>query len=296
MSQRIVAAYDGSDYSERALDWAIQEAAAQEIPLKIVVSTGRPVGVDQSLYGPFLDAVQEESEKLTRAAVAKAKDAGVQVQGIIERGDAAGVIVYEAKDSSLVVMGKRGRHGVRGRVGSVSAATASHSPVPVVILPESWNPAQRESRSEDESFEGAVVVGVDKLGAKNKAVHVAADYARAHGLTLAVVSVVPTTSYLPMNSSELERAVQEQLLAPAKELTDQVAEELRAKYSDLNIVTRVLQGRPADALVDASRTADLLVMGSRGYGGFRGLLMGSVSQSVLADTESPLMIVPNREK
>lgn len=296
MTQRIVAAYDGSDYSERALDWAIQEAVAQGAPLKIVVSTGRPVGVDQSLYGPFLDAVQSESEKLARAAVAKAKEAGVQVQGIIERGDAAGVIVYEAKDSSLVVMGKRGRHGVRGRVGSVSAATASHSPAPVVILPERWHPEERESRSAEESFAGAVVVGVDKLGAKNKAVQVAAEYAQNHGLTLAVVSVVPTTSYLPMNSAELERAVQDQLMAPAKQLTETVADELREMHPDLSIVTRVLQGRPADALVDASRTADLVVLGSRGYGGFRGLLMGSVSQAVLADTESPLMIVPNRER
>ena len=295
MTRRIVAAYDGSDYSERALDWAIQEAVTQEAPLKIVISTGRPVGIDQSLYGPFLDAVQNESEKLAKAAVAKAKAAGVQVQGIIERGDAAGVIVYEAKDSSLVVMGKRGRHGVRGRVGSVSAATASHSPVPVVVLPERWNPEERDSRPSEGSFAGTVVVGVDKLGAKNKAVQVAAEYAKSRGATLAVVSVVPTTSYLPMNSEELERAVQDQLMAPAKQLIETAADELRESHPDLDIVTRVLQGRPADALVDASRTADLVVLGSRGYGGFRGLLMGSVSQAVLADTESPLMIVPNRD-
>ena len=85
-------------------------------------------------------------------------------------------------------------------------------------------------------------------------------------------------------------------MAPAKQLTETVADELRETHPDLTITTRVLQGRPADALVDASRTADLLVLGSRGYGGFRGLLMGSVSQAVLADTESPLMIVPNRER
>lgn len=296
MSQPIMAAYDGSEHSERALDWAIQEAAFRQKPLRVVVSTGRPVGVDQSLYGPFLDAIQEESEKLARAAVARAKDAGVQSQGVIERGDAAGVIVHEAKDSSLVVLGKRGRHGVRGRVGSVSAAVAAHSPAPVVVLPSTWDPAQRESRSADESFQGAVVIGVDKLGSDNTAVHVAAEYAADHSLTLAVVCVVPTTHYLPMNSAELERAVQEELMGPAKKLTESVAEQLRQRQPELSVITRVLQGRPADALVDASRTAELLVMGSRGYGGFRGLLMGSVSQAVLADTECPLMIVPTRKK
>ena len=104
--------------------------------------------------------------------------------------------------------------------------------------------------------------------------------------------MVPTTSYLPMNSYELDRAVQEQLKAPAKELTESVAQELRGDFPDLEIVTRVLDGRPADALVDASHTADLMVMGTRGYGGFRGLLMGSVSQAVLADADSPVMVVP----
>ena len=293
MTQNIVVAYDGSDHSERALDWAIAESQQRQLPVKIVLSTGRQTGLDQSLYGAFAEALQEESEKLAKHAVEKARTAGVTAQGIIERGDAAGVIVYEAQDAAMVVMGKRGHHGVRGRVGSVSAAVASHAKAPVVILPESWDPEARESRPEGESFAGCVVVGVDKLGAKNAAVPLAARYAAEHGLTLAVVSVVPTTSYLPMNSYELDRAVQEQLKAPAQELTESVAQELRGDFPDLEIVTRVLDGRPADALVDASHTADLMVMGTRGYGGFRGLLMGSVSQAVLADADSPVMVVPS---
>ena len=49
-----------------------------------------------------------------------------------------------------------------------------------------------------------------------------------------------------------------------------------------------------DLLVEASRSAELVVVGSRGYGGFRGLLMGSVSQAVLNEGESPVMIIPTR--
>ena len=296
MTQNIVVAYDGSDHSERALDWAILEAQKRQEPLKIVLSTGRQTGLDQSIYGAFADALHQESERLATRAVEKAKAGGVTGQGIIERGDAAGVIVYEAQDASVVVLGKRGHHGVRGRVGSVSAAVAAHSAAPVVILPEEWRPGERETRPEGESFEGRVVVGVDKLGVKNKAVPQAARYAADRGLRLAIVSVVPTTSYLPMNSAELDRAVQEQLMAPAKELTDSVAEELRKDFPGLEIETRVLEGRPADALVDASRTAELLVMGTRGYGGFRGLLMGSVSQAALADAECPVMVVPTARR
>ena len=67
-------------------------------------------------------------------------------------------------------------------------------------------------------------------------------------------------------------------------------------HPDLAVETFVLSGRPADQLVEAGRSAELVVVGSRGYGGFRGLLMGSVSQAVLQDGEGPVMVVPNRKK
>ena len=117
MTQNIVVAYDGSEHSERALDWAITESLERQAPLQIVLSTGRQTGLDQFLYGAFAEALQEESERLAKHAVEKARTAGVKAQGIIERGDAAGVVVFESKDAALVVMGKRGHHGVRGRVG-----------------------------------------------------------------------------------------------------------------------------------------------------------------------------------
>jgi nucleotide-binding universal stress UspA family protein len=71
---------------------------------------------------------------------------------------------------------------------------------------------------------------------------------------------------------------------------------VRATYPDLPVETYVLFGLPRDQLVEASRSAELVVVGSRGYGGFRGLLMGSVSQAVLNDGESPVMIVPTRKR
>ena len=79
-------------------------------------------------------------------------------------------------------------------------------------------------------------------------------------------------------------------------MVDQVAEAVWATYPDLPVETYVLSGLPREQLVEASRSAELVVAGSRGYGGFRGLLMGSVSQSVLNDGESPVMIVPTRKR
>ena len=153
MTQKILVGYDGSEFAETALDWAIEEARSADGELIVVVSTGRQVMADAAITGPFLEQIEEEAEKTARRAVQKAQDAGVSARGILERGDVAGVLVNESRDSSLVVLGKRGRHGLRGRLGSVSAATAAHAECPVIVLPES-------SESSRGDFTDRVVVAV----------------------------------------------------------------------------------------------------------------------------------------
>lgn len=296
MAEQIVVGYDGSEDSDRALDWALQEAAALSAELKVVVAMGRPVAVDPSLYGPFLEAIEGEADAVAGKAVARAQERGVPAVGVVERGDAAGVLVHESEPASTVVLGKRGRHGVRGRVGSVSAAVAAHAKCPVIVLPDRWDPEGRAARGAAGPFAGRVVVGVDRLGGDNPAVVAAARYAERHDLALALVTVVPEAMNVPTGSAELDRAVREQLTGPAQTLVDQVADAVRAEHPQLAVETFVFAGVPADQLLEAGRTAELVVVGSRGYGGFRGLLMGSVSQAVLNEGESPVMIVPSRRK
>ena len=113
MPEQIVVGYDGSENSERALDWAIQEAGTLAGELRVVVSMGRPVAVDPSLYGPFLEAIEEEADKVAAAAVTRARDAGVTAVAVVERGDAAGVLVHESEDAASLVLGRRGRRGSR---------------------------------------------------------------------------------------------------------------------------------------------------------------------------------------
>ena len=64
-----------------------------------------------------------------------------------------------------------------------------------------------------------------------------------------------------------------------------------AKYPDVPIIEQVVQGWPADVLIDESRTAELLVVGARGRGGFAGLHIGSVSLTVLHHIRGPLAVV-----
>ncbi|MFE7631982.1 universal stress protein [Kocuria sp. NPDC057446] len=296
MTEQIVVGYDGSENSERALDWAIRETGALAGELRVVVSMGRPVAVDPSLYGPFLEAIEEEADKVAAAAVRRAQDAGVPAVAVVERGDAAGVLVHESEGAAALVLGRRGRRGVRGRLGSVTAATAAHAKCPVIVLPDRWDPQARAARGAAGPLAGRVVVGVDRLGRDNPAVLAAGRYAARHGAGLALLTVVPEAQSMPTGSAELDRAVREQLTEPARSLVDQVAESVREDHPDLDVETFVFSGVPADQLVEAGRSAELVVVGSRGYGGFRGLLMGSVSQAVLTEGEGPVMVVPARRK
>ena len=95
MTQKILVGYDGSEFAEKALDWAIGEAKALDGELTVVVSTGRPVVADAAITGPFLEKIEDEAEQTARRGVQKAKDAGVRAQGVLERGDVAGVLVNE---------------------------------------------------------------------------------------------------------------------------------------------------------------------------------------------------------
>ncbi|WP_144790218.1 universal stress protein [Kocuria palustris] len=289
MTQKILVGYDGSEFAEQALEWAIQEAKAAQGELTVVVSTGRPVVADAAITGPFLEKIEDEAEQTARRGVQKAKDAGVSAQGVLERGDVAGVLVAESRTSSLVVLGKRGLHGLRGRLGSVSAATAAHAECPVIVLPDGWE-------SSEGDFTGRVVVAVDKLGIESPSVKRAAEYAQAHGKGLSLVTVIPSMTSLPSGSAELDAAVAEQLTEPARTMLQEVEDSIAEQFPGLGTSIHILSGRPADALVQASGSADIIVMGTRGRGGFRGLLIGSVSQAVLVDAECPVMVVPNRSQ
>ena len=74
------------------------------------------------------------------------------------------------------------------------------------------------------------------------------------------------------------------------EILSKAADDLHAKYPDIDISFRVVQGHPAPILVEASKGADLLVVGSRGHGEFVGMLIGSVSEYCAADAQCPVLV------
>ena len=316
--QAIVVGVDGSNASRNALRFAIGEAKALGRSIRVVgaytVPSVAAATIDVS-YVPIDDsAVRSSVTTVLKEAAAEVKAADVPVEAIIEIGDAAGVLVEESKQASLTVVGSRGKGGFAGRLlGTVSSALPAHSACPTIVVPVGWTPeatgearpsssrpvrssaAGPIERSEETDtvpgidYSGQVVVGVDSLGRESPALWEAAHIAMRRNSPLHIQAVITTTvigpEWIP-SQGDLERLIQE-----GTEKLEAARAAIIEKHPDLDVRWTLFDGQPAEVLVRASDTCDILVIGSRGRGGFAGLLLGSTSQSVLPYSAAPTMVV-----
>lgn len=138
-----------------------------------------------------------------------------------------------------------------------------------------------------------VVVGVDGSPDSLRALKWAAGYARDHGAPLQAVSVyeMPVVWGGAYALAALPDA--KDLAAKAREVLGESVRE--ALGEDAEVTERVEEGHPARVLVNASRAAQLVVVGSRGHGGFTGLLLGSVSQYCVTHARCPVLVLPHED-
>lgn len=137
-----------------------------------------------------------------------------------------------------------------------------------------------------------VVVGVDGSEGSRLALEAAAEQARRHGATLTVVTTwtQPVTAGAPGYAS-YQWISDADLSAVAKQQQADLLATVLGTEPSLSVEQEVVEGHPASVLVDAARDADLVVVGSRGHGGFVGMLLGSVSQHVAAHASCPVLVV-----
>lgn len=138
---------------------------------------------------------------------------------------------------------------------------------------------------------GRIVVGVDGSPASARALRWAVDQARQTGAEVdAVIAWTPPNVYAvgPALPHELDWA------ADCGSAIDETCKRALDGADDGAIRRLVVRGHPAQVLVDQAKGADLLVVGSRGHGGFTGMLLGSVSQHVIALAPCPVVVVPDR--
>jgi len=134
-----------------------------------------------------------------------------------------------------------------------------------------------------------ILVAVDASPAAMRAVECARKLAKLTGASVILVHAYPKTpDYLgePNLSAMIERHIEK-----ANDLLEPLAASL--EEDGVKTIVEILQGPPADAILNvaATRKVDLIVMGARGLGSLGSLLLGSVSQKVMAHAECPVMVV-----
>lgn len=313
-SEVVLVGVDGSAASLHALDWATAYAHRVGWALHIVCSYSLPSFTAASLDGGYaaLDdtTIQEGAKSVLAEAEARVADAGVRATTEVATGDAAGVLVELSGDYGLAVVGTRGRGGFTERLlGTVSSALPAHARCPVVVVPlraeanrgVSWSVPGSESGTDAETSTttpGAaeirevrrIVVGVDGSPQAERALQHAILQANAWGAELTAVTGVPVgnSGMLAWLPSNIDR---EQVLADIGAGMDVLVDKYEAQNPGLRIRRIVLDGTGAELLTEFSTASDLVVLGSRGRGGFRGLLLGSTSQAVLHHAACPVLVV-----
>ena len=269
MTKNIVVGTDGSASGTAAVRWAAREAVREDAVLRIVHAFEGSMGLSP-------DVARKLAEAVTLSAAQEA--IGVRVEQDPVLGDAAPLLIDAGMDAALVVVGSRGRGGFAGlHLGSVSQRVAMHAPSNVVVV-----------RGRTQPDVGPVVVGVDEAGHTDEALRAAFIQAHAHSAELVAVrtylpiipawyGMVYTVDVLGMDATEQSDV--ERLLAP-----------WRQKFPDVPVTIRIAHGSPAAVLTDLSRTARLVVVGSRGRGTVTGTLLGSTGLQLLHHAECPVLI------
>lgn len=141
---------------------------------------------------------------------------------------------------------------------------------------------------------GTIVVGVDGSAGSQAALAFAVAEARLRTCRLRVISAWSLTYVAaPIGMmAPIDDALLPELQDNARAVVDAAVAEAIGDVADIEIEKTIGEGSPAKVLVDAAQGADLLVVGSRGHGGFAGLLLGSVSQQIVHHAPCPVVIVP----
>jgi nucleotide-binding universal stress UspA family protein len=283
----VVVGVDGSATSLSAVDLAAREATLRRRPLQVVHGFIWPefhVALGPSPAGPAEGGLRHQAEHIVDEAVERARSAApnTTVTGHIITGAPAPVLLRHAHTAALLVIGDRGLGGFTGlMVGSVAVELAAHADCPILIARGIANRT------------GPVVVGVDGSPANDPAVGYAFETAALHHVPLLALHAwehpvsTGTGDMLPLMYDPAVAAADETRI-----VTEAVA-DWRGKYPDVTVETTVVHGGPRTALVKASTEAQLVVVGTRGRGGFTGLLLGSVSQAVLHHADCPVAIIPH---
>lgn len=284
----IVVGVDGSAGAAHALQWAVAESAVRGADVVALMTWGYldqrrrdgaefEPGYDESDAARVLDVFVSDAIGESPVIVERRLRNDMPIPALLEAG----------RDAELLVLGARGLGGFRGLLlGSVSQACLHHAPCPVAIV--------REGASEEIVRSGRIVVGVDGSPGSRAALAWAVDEARLRHVPLEALHTWdwPQTVGYPLGV-DLDPTL---CRDGAQHLLDAELDLVVPGGSGPSIERTVLPANPASALIDISSDAGLVVVGTRGIGGFPGLLLGSVSHQVTQHAGCPVIVVPHPDR
>ncbi|WP_329190718.1 universal stress protein [Actinacidiphila glaucinigra] len=285
----VVVGVDTTPASRPALAWAADEAALRRLPLHIVLAVDAPGlhGGSAELttlwtsWGPAVRATHAPVLEEARDFAVE-RHPGLTVVAELADGSPLDVLRARAPGSAMVVLGSRHRGIVRDLLSreSVGMPLVRHAPCPVAVVRETEHVIHVPPE---------VVVGIDGSALSAEAVQFAFEEAAFHDARLLAVS-----TWQPPRPRDFPS------VATGDETEDEVRRTLaestagwQEKYPQVEFRQEVIPGHPVQVLGETAQRALALVVGSRGLGGFSGLLLGSVSQGLMHHAQCPVVIVPH---
>ncbi|MGD9998228.1 MAG: universal stress protein [Ilumatobacteraceae bacterium] len=262
LRHRVVVGFDASPGARDVVEWAAREAIARTSSLRVVTCWAVPSDVD--FYGA---GARQTGALADIVATIRREHPGLSVDSVATHLDPREALIDHAAESDLLVIGSSEPGVARTLLlGSVARSAARRSPCPVVVV---RGRGARDVRR--------IVVGVDGSSASMAALDWACDEANRHGAELSLVH-----SWERLESRDLAADV----------LAESVREASTRTHNPVH--GESCEGSAAKSLVQASRNADLVAIGSRGRSGFRTAIFGSVALEVAERAGCPVAITHPR--
>ncbi|MBA9002772.1 universal stress protein [Thermomonospora cellulosilytica] len=264
---QVLVGYDGTGESELAVRWAAEEAERRRLPLTVCHAWRWPYPISH-IDHQGAAIIKRMGEHILRhgSRIAESRVPGITVRRRLTDGPASSALLHEA-DDGLIVIGSHEQR--RLPVGSSALQIPARAHTPVLVV-----------RDGGSATDGRIVVGVDGSADADAALEFAFEEAALRGRRLDAVygcwetaSVADSDLALYADKAELERVCGARL--------ERAVAPWLVKYPQVDARTRMIMDDPRKALLSAAEGAALIVVGARGTGGFRPLLLGATTVAML---------------